>query len=131
MYTDARSTPIRIVTVDNNDAVRHGLAIFAEGYDDLKLIGDACDVAEAVALCQSAAPDVVVIDPVLSGISGFAAIESIRQVCPDTPIVILSDYRPEQLVQQALQSGVSACLPKSISTDELADAIRAACKCHS
>lgn len=131
MYANTRPKPIRIVTVDNNDAVRHGLAIFAEGYDDLKLIGDACDVAEAVALCQSAAPDVVIIDPALSGISGLAALESIRRACPDTSIVILSDYRPEQLAQQALESGVKAYLPKSISTDELADAIRAACKCHS
>jgi DNA-binding NarL/FixJ family response regulator len=72
------------------------------------------------------APDVVIIDPALSGVSGMEAIESLRRVCPDTSIVILGDYGPQQLVKQALKSGVSACLPKSISTDELARVIRMA-----
>ena len=55
-------TPIRIVIVDDHAMLRKGLAVFLNSYADLKLVGEAANGKESVALCADKRPDIVLMD---------------------------------------------------------------------
>jgi NarL family two-component system response regulator LiaR len=117
---------IRVMIVDDHDMVRTGLSVFLEAFDDLELVGDAKDGETAVELCHTLHPDVVLMDLVMPGMSGVAAIRAIRQTHPDIQIIALTSFSEQHLVREALQTGAVGYLLKNVSIDELADAIRAA-----
>ncbi len=120
------SQPIRVVIVDDHPVVRNGLAAFLLAYDDLELAGEAASGAEAVERCTQLCPDVVLMDLVMPGMDGVAAIAAIRQRFPQIQIIALTSFHQEDLVQQALQAGAIGYLLKNTTADVLANAIRAA-----
>ncbi len=73
--------PIRILLVDDQPLLRMGFRLILEGEDDLRIVGEASDGAEAVRQVRELAPDVVLMDvrmPVLDGIEATRAITSVR-----------------------------------------------------
>ena len=122
----AETRLIRVVIVDDHNMVRSGLAVFLKTLDDLELVGEAGDGAEAVRLCAELQPDVVLMDLVMPGMDGITAIRAIRQTHPNIRIVALTSFTDQELVQGALQAGAIGYLLKNASIDELAEAIRAA-----
>ncbi|MFN2285842.1 MAG: response regulator [Anaerolineae bacterium] len=117
---------IRVMIVDDHDMVRTGLSVFLEAFDDLELVGDAKDGETAVELCRTLQPDVILMDLVMPGMSGVAAIQAIRQTHPKVQIIALTSFTEQHLIREALQTGAVGYLLKNVSIDELADAIRAA-----
>ena len=120
------SNPIRVLVVDDHTMVRSGLAGFLLAFDDLLPAGEASSGEEAVRLCELLQPDVVLMDLVMPGMGGAAAIRAIRQRCPQVQVVALTSYKDDELVRGALEAGAISFLLKGISADELADAIRGA-----
>ena len=121
-----RSSPIRVMLVDDHAVVRSGLGAFLLAYDDLELVGEAGSGEEAVQLCEQSQPDVVLMDLVMPGMDGATATHAIRERCPNTQVIALTSFKEKNLVQEALQAGAIGYLLKNVSADELADAIRAA-----
>jgi serine phosphatase RsbU (regulator of sigma subunit)/CheY-like chemotaxis protein len=80
-----------------------------------------------VRLCDQVQPDVVLMDLVMPGMDGVAATRAIRARCPQTQVIALTSFKEKDLVQGALEAGAIGYLLKNVSTDELANAIRAAC----
>jgi NarL family two-component system response regulator LiaR len=119
-------TPIRVLVVDDHEMVRRGLAVFLETFDDLTLMGEASGGDEAIYLCETTQPDVVLMDLMMPETDGITATAIIRQNWPNIQIVALTSYKEEELVQAALQAGAIGYLLKNASIDELAQAIRAA-----
>jgi serine phosphatase RsbU (regulator of sigma subunit)/DNA-binding NarL/FixJ family response regulator len=117
---------IRVLIVDDHHMVRKGLATFLKTQADLQLVGEAGSGAEAVRLCEQLQPDVVLMDLVMPGMDGAAATRAIRERCPDIQVMALTSFKERELVEAALQAGAIGYLLKSVSPDELADAIRAA-----
>ncbi len=117
---------IRVMVVDDQPVVRSGLAAFLSVFDDLQLVGEARDGAEAIALCPSLRPDVVLMDLVMPNIDGATAIERIRAQHPHVQVVALTSFKESDLVQRALAAGAIGYLLKNVSAAELAQAIRAA-----
>jgi NarL family two-component system response regulator LiaR len=117
---------IRVMLVDDHAVVRSGLAAFLLAYDDLELAGEASSGEEALRLCVSLHPDVVLMDLVMPGMDGATATQAIRERCPHIQVIALTSFREEDLIQGALQSGAIGYLLKNVSADELASAIRAA-----
>ncbi len=117
---------IRVLVVDDHDVVRIGLEAFLLACDDLELAGEAADGEEAVRLCDQLEPDVVLMDLVMPGMDGAAATRAIHEHKPQIPVLILTSFEQEHLVQEALEAGAIGCVVKNVSTRELADAIRAA-----
>jgi NarL family two-component system response regulator LiaR len=117
---------IRVMLVDDHAVVRSGLAAFLMAFDDLELVGEAGDGAEAVAMCARVKPDVVLMDLVMPEMDGATATRAIRTAHPDIQVIVLTSFKEDDLVQGALQAGAIGYLLKNISTSELADAIRAA-----
>jgi two-component system, NarL family, response regulator LiaR len=112
--------------VDDHAVVRSGLSAFLMAYDDLDLVGEASNGAEAVVMCKRFAPEVVLMDLLMPEMDGAAATKAIRQVCPQVKVIALTSFKEHDLVQSALEAGAIGYLLKNVSADELAAAIRAA-----
>jgi len=122
---------IRVMVVDDHAVVRSGLSAFFLVYDDLQLVGEAEDGEEAVRLCGDLKPDVILMDLVMPGGGGVAAIQTIRQQWPEVRIIALTSFRDQELVEGALSAGALSYLLKDVSAVELAQAIRSAYAGHS
>lgn len=120
------SDPIRVVIVDDHLMVRRGLAIFLKVSKDLELVGEADSGESAIQLCLKLQPDVVLMDMVMQGMDGAAAIRLIHKQCPSIQIIALTSFKDNILVKSALQAGAISYLLKGVSASELAQAIRAA-----
>lgn len=119
---------IRVLLVDDHEMVRSGLAVFLEGFDDLELVGEANNGAEAIRLCQELQPNVVLMDLLMPEVDGIEATRSIRTLDSNAQVIALTSYKDEELVQAALDAGAIGFLYKNTSVDELANAIRLADK---
>ena len=118
----------RVMVVDDHDMVRSGLAVFIETFDDLVLVGEASDGAEAVCRCAEIQPHVILMDLLMPRMDGVAATHAIRQAHPDVQVIALTSFSDRDLVQGALQAGALGYLLKTASIDELAGAVRNARK---
>ncbi len=110
--------------VDDHAMVRSGLGAFLLAFDDLELAGEAVSGEEAVEMCGNVRPDVVLMDLMMPGIGGVAAIGAIREKCPDTQVIALTSFAEQEHVQGALKAGAIGYLMKNVSADDLANAIR-------
>jgi NarL family two-component system response regulator LiaR len=117
---------IRVMLVDDHAVVRSGLGAFLMAFDDLELVAEASNGAEAVAKCRNAKADVVLMDLMMPEMDGAAATKAIRQVCPYIQVIALTSFKEQALVQAALEAGAIGYLLKNVSADELAAAIRSA-----
>lgn len=117
---------IRVLIVDDHDMVRDGLGLILSTYDDLHLVGEAHNSECAIQLCEQEHPDVVLMDVYMPGKDGIATTREILDRFPETRIVILTSFDTNGLVEQAFKAGAISFLKKSVSRQELADAIRAA-----
>lgn len=118
--------PIRVILVDDHAVVRSGLSAFLLAYDDLALVGEACNGTEAIELCAQVKPDVVIMDLVMPEMDGASATKTIREKFPNTQVIALTSFKEEDLVQRALQAGAISYLLKNVSATGLVEAIRAA-----
>jgi NarL family two-component system response regulator LiaR len=117
---------IRVMVVDDHAVVRGGLAAFLLAYDDLALVGEASNGAEAVRLSGVYRPDVILMDLVMPEMDGATATRLIREQHPDMRVIALTSFKEDDLVQNALKAGAIGYLLKNVAADELAAAIRAA-----
>ena len=124
--TAPRSTPIRVLLVDDHAMVRRGMRDFLGLHDDLEVVGEAADGAAAIAQAAALAPDIVVMDLLMPGIDGIEATARIRAANPDIEIVALTSFVEEARVIAAIEAGAAGFLLKDAEADELAAAIRAA-----
>jgi NarL family two-component system response regulator LiaR len=117
---------IRVILVDDHAVVRRGLSTFFMTSDDLQPVGEAASGEEAVHLCESLRPDVVLMDLVMPGMDGVEATRAIRERWSHIRVIALTSFETDELVQGALQAGATSYLLKNVSALELAEAIRAA-----
>jgi NarL family two-component system response regulator LiaR len=119
-------SPIRVMVVDDHAVVRGGLATFLLAYDDLMLVGEAANGAEALQQVGQCAPDVMLMDLVMPEMDGATATRLIREQFPTVQVIALTSFKEDDLVQGVLAAGAIGYLLKNVAADELADAIRAA-----
>lgn len=117
---------IRVLIVDDHAVVRSGLAAFLMVSDGLELVGEAANGAQAVELCSRICPDVVLMDLLMPGMDGAVATREIRKNCPTVQVIVLTSFKEQNLIEEALQAGAIGYLLKNVTSDELAAAIRSA-----
>ena len=117
---------IKIVIVDDHNVVRSGLGAFLQVFDDFELAGEASNGQEALELCATVQPDVVLMDLVMPVMDGAQATKLIRERFPSIQVIVLTSFKEDELVEGALKAGAIGYLLKNVSADELADAIRSA-----
>lgn len=118
--------PIRILIVDDHAVVRSGLSKFLMVNKDFKLVAEASDGAEALQMVALHHPDVVLMDLMMPDVDGITATRLIRQKYPQVKIIALTSFSEQNLIQGALQAGVTGYLQKNVTAVELANAIRSA-----
>jgi NarL family two-component system response regulator LiaR len=120
------SSPIRVMIVDDHSMVRRGLATILRVRNDLKLVGEACSGSEALQLCGTVQPDIILMDLVMPEMSGAEATRLIREQCPHIQVIALTSFQEKELVREALQAGAISYLLKNVSAEDLTAAIREA-----
>jgi NarL family two-component system response regulator LiaR len=122
----AQSRPIRVLIVDDHKVVRNGLRAFLMTYDDIELIGEARNGEEAIRICATTPPDVVLMDLVMPKMDGAEATRIILEENPDIRVIALTSFPEADLVEKTLKAGAISYLLKDVEDEELARAIRSA-----
>jgi len=110
---------IRVMLVDDHEAVRQGLRALFETVPEVDVIEDVGDVEAALTSVRSTGPDLVVLDLSMPKIGGLAAIRQIKAERPDTAIIVLTRHSDLAFVREALRSGASGYVLKQSSFGEL------------
>lgn len=119
-----RTAPIRVLIVDDHPMVRDGIAGLLRRQDDMEMVGEASDGAEAVARFRELVPDVTLMDVQMQGMGGVEAIEKIRRLYREARILVLTTYPGDANAVRAIRAGASGYLLKNCVRGELIDAIR-------
>ena len=114
---------IRVLLADDHPVVRAGVRAFIEDEPDMRLVGEASNACQAVALAEQLHPDVAILDISMPG-HGLDATRQIRTTCPDTQVLILTFHDQEYFLFRALQAGAAGYVLKSAMDTELLSAIR-------
>jgi two-component system response regulator NreC len=113
-----------IVLADDHQVVRQGLRALLETEPDFRLIGEAGDGLEAAELIERLQPDVLVLDLMMSGLSGLEVTRLARKCSPRTHVLILSMHADEAYVLEALKNGAAGYVLKDSSAADLVQAVR-------
>jgi DNA-binding NarL/FixJ family response regulator len=115
---------IRILIADNHVVVREGLRALIHREPDMEVVGEAGDGQETLKQAKKLRPDIVLLDISMPRLSGLDVIERIRAAVETARIVILSMYKNEPYIHQALASGAMGYVLKHSSSSEVIMAIR-------
>jgi two-component system, NarL family, response regulator len=117
--------PISVLAVDDHPLLLDGIEAALAGEPDMELVATACDGQSGIDAYRRYRPDVTLMDLQMPGMSGLEALRAIRQDFPDARIIVLTTYRRDVQVLEALKSGASGFLLKSMLRKELRTTIRA------
>ncbi|WP_182876773.1 response regulator [Microbispora sp. H10670] len=114
---------LRVLVADDQDLFRGGFAMILGAHDDIAVVGEAADGAEAVAKAVELEPDVVLMDIRMPGMDG---VEATARVCRRTgaKVLVLTMYDVDEYVYDALRAGASGFLLKDVRRDDLVRAVR-------
>jgi DNA-binding NarL/FixJ family response regulator len=124
MNTMRNTQAIRILTVDDHQLLREGIAAVLEGQPDMVLIGQASNGREAIESFRQHRPDVTLMDLRMPDMSGIEAITAIRAEFPNARIIVLTTYAGDVQAAGALKAGASGYLLKNLVRKELLETIR-------
>lgn len=116
---------IRLMLADDHRMLREGLrrSMTDEGF---QVVGEAGDGEEAVRLAAELQPDVILMDVSMPDVDGVEATRRIRDLIPDTRVIMLTMHPDQEVVAAALRAGAAGYLVKDCSTEEIAEAVRLA-----
>jgi DNA-binding NarL/FixJ family response regulator len=115
---------IRVLIADDHAVVRQGLRTFLDLQDDIEVVGEAADGAEALAAAERLAPDVVLMDLVMPGVDGIEALRRLRERAPAARAIVLSSFVDDDKLFPAVRAGAAGYLLKDVQPQELVAAIR-------
>jgi DNA-binding NarL/FixJ family response regulator len=116
--------PITVLLAEDHTIVREGFRRMLELEPDLKVIGEAQDGRQAVALAKKLRPDVVVMDIAMPLLNGLEATRQVLKDFPAAKVLMLSAHSDDAYVQNATESGARGFLLKQTSAHEVCQAIR-------
>jgi DNA-binding NarL/FixJ family response regulator len=113
-----------VVLVDDHSIVRQGMSALLSTVDELELVGEAGDGKEAIELVRELTPTLVVVDLLMPNTDGVGLIRALRLISPSSRLAVLTSSEDDQLAFAAIEAGAHAFLLKSMSGDELLQAIQ-------
>jgi DNA-binding NarL/FixJ family response regulator len=116
---------IRVLVADDHVLFRRGLEMVLGAEDDIDIVGEAGDGAEAYARAVDLLPDVVLMDVRMPRRSGIEACSDIKSAVPSTRIVMLTISDEETDLFEAVRAGANGYLLKDVPGEEIAEGIRA------
>jgi DNA-binding NarL/FixJ family response regulator len=119
------SPTIRIALVDDHSLVRDGVRALLSTRPLFEVVGEAENAAQALAMCETVKPDILLVDIGLQDMNGLELTQLIRQRCPAIKILILSMYDNQEYVATSIRAGASGYVLKNAPSREIVAAIEA------
>jgi DNA-binding NarL/FixJ family response regulator len=117
-------SPIRALLADDQLMVLKQMRELLEAQDDIAVVGEAHNGAQALAMASEFRPDVLLLDIAMPFMTGIEALPQIRKAAPDTSIVILSMHNQEAYILEALHTGAVGYILKTSPASHLLRALR-------
>jgi len=114
----------RVLLVDDDALVRAGLRIILSSSEEIEVVGEAADGADAVAAVRAHRPDVVLMDIRMPGMDGIAATLALRRLPIPPHVIVLTTFQADEHVMSALRAGADGFLLKDTAPTEIINAVR-------
>jgi DNA-binding NarL/FixJ family response regulator len=124
MYKE--SSLIRLVIADDHELIREGIKKLVRPCADLKVVGEAAELRQAIDLVAQVRPDVVVLDLSMPDADGLDGLAALRRHFPGLRVIVLSMHAEERYALDALRAGALGYVSKTAAASELVDALRQA-----
>lgn len=115
--------PVRVFTLDDHELVRAGIRALLSTRDDVELVGEASNAADALAAIAELQPDVALLDIMLGGGNGIDVCRQIRARHPEVRCIMLTSIAEDEAMQSAVLAGAAGYMLKQVSAAELAKAV--------
>ena len=115
---------IKILLADDHAVLRAGVRALLEMQPDMQVVAEASDGVQALARTRELQPDLVLMDIGMPGLDGLVATRQIRETCPNTRVLILTQHENKEYILPALRVGASGYVLKRAEGNELINAIR-------
>lgn len=116
---------IRILLADDHNVLRQGIAQLLDSQEDMEVVAQAKNGSEAVEMAVANKPDIILLDINMPEMDGVKATEKIKKTLPKTQIIILTMYKIDNFVFEAIKAGASGYLLKEVEMRDLLAAVRA------
>ena len=113
---------IRVLLIDDDALVRAGLRMILSSSEEIEVVGEAADGADAVAAVQAHRPDVVLMDIRMPGMDGIAATSALRRLATPPHVIVLTTFQADEHVIGALRAGADGFLLKDTAPTEIVNA---------
>ncbi len=124
MEKEIRVKKIKVLLADDQVILADGIKSVLAAYEEIEVVGIARDGFEAIALTESCAPDVVLMDIRMPNMNGVIATQEIKRRMPAVKVVILTTFDDSDYILNAINNGASGYLLKDTSSSALVDAVK-------
>ena len=114
----------RIIIADDHSLMRFGLKTLFNHQPDMCVVGEATDGQSAIDLAEQLRPDVIVMDLMMPVVDGATATQRIKDLRPETQVIILTSYGTSEDLVRAISNGASGARIKSEPIEDIVDAVR-------
>ncbi|MGY1638626.1 response regulator [Geodermatophilus sp. SYSU D00742] len=121
---EGEGAEVRVFLVDDHEVVRRGVAELLEEDPEIRVVGEAGSVAEALARVPAVRPDVTVVDMRLPDGDGAEVCRLLRERVPDQRCLVLTSYSDDDAVAAAVAAGAAGYLLKQVRGSALVSAVR-------
>jgi DNA-binding NarL/FixJ family response regulator len=118
------TTAIRVLLIDDDPLVRAGLRMILSSAEDLTVVGEVRDGAQAVQAVREHRPDVVLMDIRMPELDGISATKQLRELPQPPQVIVLTTFHLDDYVIRALRVGASGFLLKDTPPTDIVNAIR-------
>ncbi len=115
---------IRIIIAEDHQVVREGLRMFLDAQADIEVVGEAANGLEALAVVKETHPDLLLLDLIMPEMDGLEVLKVIGKEMPEVVVLVLTSALDDRMVIPAVRAGAAGYVLKTVSSAELADAIR-------
>ena len=116
---------VKLLIADDHIVLRSGLRMLINAQPDMKVIGEADNGSQVLALAETLQPDLILLDLSMPGLGGLETLPLLKKTTPQTRILILTMHDDESYLRQALRDGAAGYVLKQAADTELLSAIRA------
>ena len=116
--------PMKIIIIDDHSIVRQGIRLMLHGQADLAVVGESNTGLDAMALCRSLQPDLVLLDLSLGTLNGMDLLQKINKEYPKIRILVFSAFEEASYAVRVLKAGACGFVSKQQASEELLSAIR-------